>query len=81
MDVVILNDESVEEPEPFRVRFSLPSIPGIERPNVTDLETEVLIIDDDEEGSTVEPPNKGHLGTRASVHYSEVSFIRRVEMY
>ena len=31
--------------------------------------------------STVEPPNKGHLGTRASVLYSEVSFIRRLEMY
>ena len=31
--------------------------------------------------NTVEPPNKGHLGTRASVLYSEVSFIRRVEMY
>ena len=30
---------------------------------------------------TVEPPNKGHLGTRASVLYSEVSFIRRLEMY
>ena len=30
---------------------------------------------------TVEPPNKGHLGTRASVHYSEVSFNWRVEMY
>ena len=29
---------------------------------------------------TVEPPNKGHLGTRASVLYSEVSFIRRLEM-
>ena len=29
----------------------------------------------------VEPPNKGHLGTRASVLYSEVSFIRRLEMY
>ena len=28
----------------------------------------------------VEPPNKGHLGTRASVLYSEVSFIRRLEM-
>ena len=27
---------------------------------------------------TVEPPNKGHLGTRASVLYSEVSFIRSV---
>ena len=31
--------------------------------------------------ATVEPPNKGHLGTRASVLYSEVSFIRRLEMY
>ena len=30
---------------------------------------------------TVEPPNKGHLGTRASVLYSEVSFIWRFEMY
>ena len=30
--------------------------------------------------ATVEPPNKGHLGTRASVLYSEVSFIRRLEM-
>ena len=30
---------------------------------------------------TVEPPNKGHLGTRASVLYSVVSFIRRLEMY
>ena len=30
---------------------------------------------------TVEPLNKGHLGTRASVLYSEVSFIQRVEMY
>ena len=30
---------------------------------------------------TVEPPNKGHLGARASVLYSEVSFIRRLEMY
>ena len=30
---------------------------------------------------TVEPPNKGHLGTRASVVYSEVSFIRRLEMH
>ena len=30
---------------------------------------------------TVEPPNKGHLGTRASVLYSEVSFIWRLEMY
>ena len=30
---------------------------------------------------TVEPLNKGHLGTRASVLYSEVSFIRRLEMY
>ena len=30
---------------------------------------------------TVEPPNKGHLETRASVLYSEVSFIRRLEMY
>ena len=29
---------------------------------------------------TVEPPNKGHLGTRASVLYSEVSFIRRLEV-
>ena len=29
---------------------------------------------------TVEPPNKGHLGTRASVLYSDVSFIRRLEM-
>ena len=31
--------------------------------------------------TTVEPPNKGHLGTRASVLYSEVSFIRSLEMY
>ena len=30
---------------------------------------------------TVEPPNKGHLGTRASVLYLEVSFIRRLELY
>ena len=29
---------------------------------------------------TVEPPNKGHLGTRASVLSSEVSFIRRLAM-
>ena len=26
----------------------------------------------------MEPPNKGHLGTRASVLYSEVSYIRSV---
>ena len=31
--------------------------------------------------NTVEPPNKGHLGTRATVLYSEVSFIRMLEMY
>ena len=29
---------------------------------------------------TVEPPNKIHLGTRANVLYSEVSFIQRLEM-
>ena len=29
---------------------------------------------------TVEAPIKGHLGTRASVLYSEVAFIRRLEM-
>ena len=30
---------------------------------------------------TVEPPNKGYLGTRPSVLYSGVSFIRRFKMY
>ena len=28
---------------------------------------------------TVEPPNKGHIGTRSSVLYREVSFIRRLK--
>ena len=29
--------------------------------------------------STVEPPNKGHIGTRNFVFYREVSFIRRLK--
>ena len=28
---------------------------------------------------TVEPPNKGHIGTRSFVLYREVSFIRRLK--
>ena len=28
---------------------------------------------------TVEPPNKGHVGTRSFVLYREVSFIRRLK--
>ena len=31
------------------------------------------------EGYTVEPPNKGHVGTRSFVLYREVSFIRRLK--
>ena len=30
-------------------------------------------------GITVEPPNKGHIGTRSFVPYREVSFIRRLK--
>ena len=29
--------------------------------------------------NTVEPPNKGHIGTRSFVHYREVSFFQRLK--